>query len=101
MKHLKKYEILKNIKLTPKYEVGNILKVTFSAWNTTKTGEKIEWISLYIVKKIHNKINSVVYSGHIYDGDTTDTIYVLEQDVIEKISKEEADMLININKYNL
>ena len=100
MKYIKKYELVRSI---PKYEHEDIIKVKFKGWSTSGPSKQVEFMTLLIIKSVYvSKTNIVSYSCYPFESkDKEDSIYVNEHDVIEKITQEEANIIISADKYNL
>lgn len=82
------------------YQPGDIVIVNYTVWNVTKQPVKTKIpILVYITYK---------YDFHIYGAyilprkiDDDQEIKIHDDDIIEKVSPEEAKMYLNTLKYNI
>jgi len=101
MKYIKTYE---NI-TPPKYEEGDIIKVRVEAWgksNPIKPSKMHEFMVILIIKNVIINNDFMVYVCYPFDTkDKEDNVYVHENDIIESITHEDVEIIINSDKYNL
>lgn len=108
MKYIKIYEIFSNF--FAEYSVGDIVIVRIKLWSTTIRKKK-DYHAIFVIKHIiegeglspepERKYTYQCYQFDIDNPDINDYFYFKEEDIVEKISKEKAELLLTSQKYNL
>lgn len=98
MKYIKAYE-----NLFTNYSVGDIVIVHMKLWST-KLREKKDYHAIFVINDIIGNIYQCYEFDIVYPVDVVDIndcFYFKEEDIVEKISKEDAELLLTSQKYNL
>lgn len=85
-----------------KYEEGDFLIVEYTMWNISKRIKNKIPILVYVtyISKIDK--HSKMYMGQIIPKKEDDNeIHFNEDDVIKKLTLDDVEMYLNVNKFNL
>lgn len=110
MKHINTYEGFltdEGKPIKPKYNAGDIVVAKlrecngryYNIYMNVGVGNIIDVILR--IKNFHFRLEDIVYDCIKYDEESGQVIHVEEKDILKKITKEEADTILDAEKYNL